>query len=299
MRRHINFPLLSGLVLVAFIIVLAIWGPAWAPHNPLERTTLLQIDGEWDTAPFAPGTPGFPLGSDQAGRDVLSRLLWAVRPTLLLVVAAVGVRLLVGISVGLLSTGSSHRLSWLLELLTAAFLAVPALLIALALLTKVILLSNSKPSRLAFIIALSIAGWAESARMVREQTRLLLAQPYVEAARALGASQFSLYRRHILPHLMPMIWMQSAFEVGAAIMLVGGLGFLGIFMGGSVTVNDSLIHSPLAAYPDLGEMLSSSIQVIVEPWGMVFAGTVVFFTVLGFNLIGQGLRIAQSLFAKR
>ena len=298
MKPRLNSPLIFGALLIALTSVLAIWGPDLAPRDPLERVSgLIRIDGVWERAPFPPGPPGFPLGSDQGGRDILSRLLWAVRPTMQLVLIVALVRLGVGILVGIVSGAGRGRPALLLETLTTAALAVPSLLIALVIVLKLWPTwggAASSPGLRAFIIGLSITGWAETAQVVREGTRILLRQQYVEAARSLGGSAVHLFRRYVLPHLMPLVWIQMAFEVGATLMLVAGMGFLGIYVGGTA---EALEGDPftLAAAPELGEMLSTSIDVIVEPWGMVAAGGVVFLTVLGFNLLGQGLRLARAL----
>lgn len=294
MKRKPNLPLIFGALLIAITTVLAIWGPDLAPRDPLERVGgLIRIDGVWERAPFPPGTPGFPLGSDQGGRDILSRLLWAVRPTMQLVLIVALVRLGVGILVGIVSGAGRGRPALLLETLTTAALAVPSLLIALVIVLKLWPTWGgpaASPGLRAFIIGLSITGWAETAQVVREGTRILLRQQYVEAARSLGGSAVHLFRRHVLPHLMPLVWIQMAFEVGATLMLVAGMGFLGLYVGGTA---QPLEGDPftLAGAPELGEMLSTSIDVIIEPWGMVAAGGVVFLTVLGFNLLGQGLRL--------
>jgi peptide/nickel transport system permease protein len=280
--------------LIALTTVLAIWGQDLAPRDPLDRSSqLIRIDGAWELAPFPPGTPGFPLGSDQGGRDILSRLLWAIRPTMQLVLIVALIRLGVGILVGVVSGAGRGRLALLLETLTTAALAVPSLLIALVIVLKLWPTWGGpagSPGLRAFIIGLSITGWAETAQIVREATRVLLGHQYIEAARSLGGSALHLFRRHVLPHLMPLVWIQMAFEVGATLMLVAGMGFLGLYIGGTAPPMEGDPFT-LAAAPELGEMLSTSINVIIEPWGMVAAGGVVFLTVLGFNLVGQGLRL--------
>lgn len=296
----VNWPLLTGLILVLMIAILAIKGPELAPRDPLERVDILHIDGRWETPPYGPLTPGFPLGSDQAGRDILSRLLWGIRPTMILVMVVAAVRLVAGLIVGLISGWSRRWIATALETLTAAALAIPALLVALAVLLKAPTPPGFENRLWIFILALSITGWAETARVAHQQTQLVRGQAYVEAARALGASGTQLLRRHVLPHLMPWVWILFAFEVGGTLLLTGSLGFLGLFVGGLAPTreDDPFI---LSGRPELGEMLASTIDVVIEPWGMVAAGTVVFLTVLGFNLVSLGLRIRlrQARFGRR
>ena len=98
--RRTNRSLQIGLVIIGLVVALALFGPSIAPHDPLEETQIIKVDNEWVTIPFPAFTPGYPLGSDGHGRDLLSRLLWGVRPTLILVVVVAGVRLVLGLAWG-------------------------------------------------------------------------------------------------------------------------------------------------------------------------------------------------------
>jgi hypothetical protein len=143
----------------------------------------------------------------------------------------------------------------------------------------------------AFVIGLSVTGWAETARVVRELTRGVRGQAYVEAARALGASDAYLLRRHALPHVLPMAWVLLAFEVSGTILTVAGLGFLGYFTNDVWAMISDTVAQRYAGLPDLGQMLSTvSSDIFTGPYKMFMAGSMVFITVLGFNLLGAGLR---------
>ena len=171
----------------------AIAGPALAPHHPLKERTIIQVGTGWETAPLPAFTvPGFPLGSDFRGRDLLSRLLWAVRPTMTLVAIVTLVRLVLGITIGVTSGWSNGRAGRLLDAAISGALSVPLLMVALGAIAAV----GIEIGLLAFVVGLSVTGWAETAKIVREQTRLVKGQQYVEAARALGQSRFQMGKAH-------------------------------------------------------------------------------------------------------
>jgi peptide/nickel transport system permease protein len=301
-RRRVrrNWPLVLGAVIVLIVLLIALAGPTLAPRDPLEENTIIQVDDRWETPPFPFfAVPGFPLGSDQFGRDLLSRLLWAVRPTLVMVTIVAVVRLFLGTAIGLGAGWFSSQFGHALELVIGAALTVPVLLVALG----AIALLGVELGLLAFIIGLSVNGWAETARLVREQTRLIKGQLYIEAAQALGASDLHILLRHVLRQLLPLGWMLFAFEISGTLLATAGLGFLGYYIGGDVWIDvGDFVARRLSGMPELGQMLASAWseqQIITEPWAMMVAGSVVFFAVLGFNLLGEGLRLKQTSYRAR
>lgn len=289
-----NWPLLLGGLIVLFVIVLAIVGPALAPQDPLEEHNIIKVNDGWEIAPFPAFTvPGFPLGSDSRGRDLLSRLLWAVRPTMTLVAVVAFVRLILGTLIGLASGWSSGWAGRALDAAIAGALSVPVLMVALGAIAAV----GIEIGLLAFIVGLSVTGWAETAKIVREQTRLVKGQQYVEAARALGLSGFQIILSHVLRQVMPMVWMLFALEISSTLMATAGLGFLGYYIGGDIWVEVAdFVARRMSGMPELGQMLATSNMGIIQlgsralPWAMVAVGTVIFAIVLGFNLLGEGLR---------
>ena len=297
--RRRNWALLIGGVIVLLIAVVALVGPSLAPQDPLEEHTIIQVDDGWETAPFPILTvPGFPLGSDDRGRDLLSRLLWAVRPTMVMVAVVALVRLVLGTIIGLTAGWSTGRLGQSLDGLIAGALAVPILMVALAAIAAV----GLEVGVAAFIIGLSVTGWAETARIVREQTRLVRGQQYVEAAQALGLSDGRIMVQHVLRQIMPMVWMLLALEIAGTLMATAGLGFLGYYIGGDVWVEVAdWVTERISGMPELGQMLATantgvtSLRTNALPWGMVTVGTTVFVIVLGFNLLAAGLRQQLSL----
>ncbi len=298
-RRRVNGPLILGIVMVTLVMVVAVAGPQLAPADPLAETKVLEVGGTWMTPPFpAFKVPGFPLGSDAFGRDLYSRLLWAVGPTMTMVVTVATVRLVLGVIVGLVSGWSEGRVAHALTSLTAAALSVPTLIVALVAIAAI----GVEWGIWAFIIGLSVTGWAESAQSIREKARELRGEQFIAASRALGASQGQILISHTLRHVMPMVWMLMAFEIGNTLTVTAALGFLGYFIGGDVWIEVSdFVARRVSGAPELGQMLATSQANILQPWAMFAVGTVIFITVLGFNLLGEGLRrrLALAQGAKR
>lgn len=290
----INWPLWVGLALLAAVVYLALFGPMLAPRNPLQENFIVQNirTGKFVKPPLPAFTvPGFPLGSDEFGRDVLSQLLWAVRPTLTLVLVVAALRLTLGTLIGLLSGWSATWRGRLLDGLISAGLAAPVLFVALCFIAAV----GQRWGLWAFVAGLSLTGWAEAARLVREQTRGLKQQPYIEAARALGASNGQIILRHVLPQLMPLVWILFSFEASSTLLTSAGLGFLGYFINSIWIPLGDFSGLRASGRPDLGQMLAGVSNIQRQPWSVLAAGTLVAFTVLGFNLLGEGLRSRWSL----
>jgi peptide/nickel transport system permease protein len=282
-----NWPFAVGLLLLLTIAVLAVAGPSLAPQDPIATHVGVLVGETWVYPPYPPFTvPDFPLGSDRFGRDLLSRLLWGVRPTLILVALVAVIRLVLGLLIGVWAGWSTGAASRLPNALISVALTVPTIIAALAVITAV----GVQRGLPAFIIGLAATGWADTARLVSEQTRLLKGQPYVEAARALGASGAEMVFRHILRQITPLWGMLLAFEAGGTLMVVAALGFLGYYIGGAYwVVTGDFSATAVSGSPELGQMLSDSWQ-ILKPWATVATGTLIFIAMLGFNLMGEGLR---------
>lgn len=290
----INWPFWVGLSLLAFVVYLALYGSTLAPRDPLQENFIVQNTrtGKFVKPPLAAFTvPGFPLGSDEFGRDVLSQLLWAVRPTLTLALVVAALRLTLGTTIGLFSGWSAGWHGRLLDGLISAGLAAPVLFVALCLIAAV----GPRWGLWAFVVGLSVTGWAEAARLVREQTRGLKRQPYIEAARALGASSGQILLQHVLPQLMPLVWILFSFEASSTLLTSAGLGFLGYFINSIWIPLGDFSGIRASGQPDLGQMLAGVANIQRQPWSTLAAGSLVVITVLGFNLLGEGLRLQWSL----
>lgn len=284
-----NLPLALGVAMLLVALFVAAFGPALAPRDPTDLTYVLNIGGVFVRPPFPPfAAPEFPLGSDSFGRDTLSQLLWAVRPTLVLVGLVLAARLALGAGIGMLAGWSGGRAGRIADGLIAVAISVPVLIVALA----AIALLQNRLGAVAFVIGLSITGWAEVARVIREQARLVKGQQYIEAARALGLSEAQIALRHVWRQLLPTLALTSAFEAAGVLLTLAALGFLGTYVGGSnwVMVGDFAARR-ISGLPELGQMLSSAASIWAAPAGMLIVGAAVAFIVAAFMLIGEGLRI--------
>jgi peptide/nickel transport system permease protein len=320
-RRYANWSLFIGAVLVFIVAFLSTLGPTIATGDPLKETVIIKVGDKWVKPPFSPlEVPGFPLGSDQFGRDLYSRLLYAIQPTMVMVAIVALVRLFLGTVIGLGAGWSSGRVGRVLDVLISAALAVPVFMIALGVIAMLGAVggnllalaralhapagilealkdtSNSMIDQiLPFVVGFSINGWGETARIVREQTQAVRGQLYIEAAHAMGASSGRILKQHVLRQIMSMVWMLFAFEISSTLMVTAGLGFLGYYIGGDVWIEVAdFVSRRVSGTPELGQMLATSWATLTEPWPMVLTGSVVFLAVLGFNLLGEGLRVRLS-----
>jgi peptide/nickel transport system permease protein len=287
-QRRRNWTLWIGAVLVAVVVVVMLFGPLLAPADPMQENYIVQFGDRFRPPPFPPGTEGYPLGSDEWGRDILSRLLWAVRPTMTMVLVAAALRLSLGIFIGLVSGWSNGRLGRLMDTGISAALAIPVFFIALCLIAAF----ASRWGIWAFVLGLAVTGWAEAARLVYQQTHLIKSQPFVEATRALGGSGGQIILSHVIPHIMPLMWIQLAFEVSTTLLTAAALGFVGYYVNAIWIPISDFVGLRTSGTPELGQMLG--VAVGQHPWTAVFAGSAVFFIVLAFNLFGEGLRIQLS-----
>ena len=284
-----NWTLLAGLVLVGFLTLIAIIGPELAPQDPMKENYTLAVDGQIRTPPYpALKIDGYPLGTDRWGRDLLSRILWGVRPTLIMVASVAAFRLAVGIILGLLIGWAEGRRARQLDSILSSLLSIPVLIVALIGIYAI----GVEKGLWAFIFGLGITGWAETARMVSEQTRVVKRQTCVEAARALGSGERQILFNHILRQIMSLVWVLLAFEISSTLLVSAGLGFLGYFIGGGIWIEVTDFQAVnVEGLPELGQMLSSALVRITDPTALVVVGTIIFAGVLGFNLLGEGLRI--------
>jgi peptide/nickel transport system permease protein len=290
--KRLNWYLIFGVMLVLFMISIAIFGPALAPQDPMKENYALTAYGIMHTPPYGVmEAPGYVLGTDRFGRDLLSRILWGVRPTLIMVITVAGIRLLIGVVLGMITGWQEGRKGRILDSVLSAALSIPVLIAAIA----GIFIVGIDKGLWAFLIGLGLTGWAESARMVSEQTRAIKHQVFVEAARALGASDRRVLYVHVLRQIMSMVWMLLAFEISSTLLVSAELGFLGYYIGGGIwiEITDFAVVNA-EGLPELGQMLASSLVKITDPSALIVVGSVVCAGVLGFNLLGEGLRLQLS-----
>ncbi len=261
-RRQRVTSLTVGLTLVAILILMALLAPLIAPFDPN-----MQIMSSRLLAPSAQHW----FGTDGFGRDLLSRVIYGARPTLLLVslilVLTIPAGLLIGITAGYVG-GWTERL---LMRITDIFLSLPNLVIALA------LVAILGPGLMNGALALALTSWPPFARQARAETLALRRSDYLAAARMQGITGFRLMFGHILPLCMPTAVVRAALSLGGIILAAAGLGFLG--MG---------VQPPTAEW---GSMVAEGSKVIFDQWWVAAApGAAILFASLAFNLTGDGLR---------
>ncbi|MDX6231313.1 MAG: peptide/nickel transport system permease protein [Nocardioidaceae bacterium] len=271
-RRLVRSPLaLTGLVVLTVAVLAAVFAPLLAPYSPTQA--------HFDARFLPPGSPGFLLGTDSLGRDILSRILFGARASLLVGVLSVLLALVVGVPLGLCA-GYFRALDGVISRLTDLVLAFPFLILAVGLAAiRGASLSNAA-------LAIGIAQVPGIIRVMRSETLRLKSLDYVAAAVAEGASDLWLLRRHILPNATSVLIVQATVAIPAAILGEAVLSFLGLG-----------IQPPS---PSLGTMLSEAQQSISRaPWTAVIPGLSIVVITLAFNLFGDGLRDALDPKASR
>ncbi|HEY0737902.1 MAG TPA: ABC transporter permease [Herpetosiphonaceae bacterium] len=292
-----NYSLYVGGLISAIMLGLALFGPSLAPRDPMQGSGVIFVDGVvYGPNPMRALGPfissEYPLGLDSVGREILSRLLWSVRPTLLLCAAIALARLAIGVFLGLLAGWFGGRLAYLIDGLISVSVAIPLLIVAIAVLTAL----EGWPPLTVFVLALTLTAWCDTAALVKSRTQMVLQLPFIESARAIGRRSGGLLWHHVLPQLWSIIPMLVAFELSAALLVVAELGYLGYFIGGGFVYQDSVGNFDVqylrtAGYPELGQMLSQFfLQLYRTPWASFFAGSLTVLALIGFTLLGEGLR---------
>nr|ABZ10292.1 putative binding-protein-dependent transport system inner membrane component [uncultured marine microorganism HF4000_APKG10K24] len=271
-RRGLNQRLISrflhnrialvGLFIVTIMVALAAFGPVLAPHPP---------DQQFGEHRLESPSKDFLLGTDNLGRDMLSRLLHAARLSIGMAALATVVIVAIAISVGSLAGYVGGLVDDLAMRIVDVLLAFPGLILALA------IIGILGPSMLNVIISLAISTWASCARLVRGLVLEVRERPFVEAALAIGASGPRIVIRHILPNVISPVIVLVSLEMGTLILAIAGLNFLGLG-----------VQPPTAEW---GAMLNQGRPFFQsEPQLMIYPGIMISVTVLGFNLLGDGLR---------
>ena len=254
----------AGLALIAILALTALSAPLLAPADPLKQVLSSRLD---------PPSAEHWLGTDQLGRDILSRMIYGSRISLLIGVVVVGLAASVGTFVGLVAGYTGGWLDEALMRLTDVFFAFPALILAMA------ISGALGPSLTNAMIAIAVVSWPVYARLVRAQVLSLREREFVEAARGLGASGERVVWQHILPNTLAPLLVQASFDMGGAILSAAGLSFIGFGT-----------QPPTAEW---GVMISEGRNYIAtHSWLSLFPGLAILLTVAAFNLIGDGLRDA-------
>jgi peptide/nickel transport system permease protein len=255
---------IAGLIVVLLFVAIAVFAPWLAPFDPIETS--------WSAIRKAPDASHW-FGTDDIGRDVLSRVIWGTRASLLAGVVSVSISLLFGIPIGIVAGFAGGMIDGLISRVVDAFLACPFLILAIA------LAAFLGPSLTNAMIAIGVSAAPVFVRLTRAQVIDIKVEDYVEAARAVGNPPWRIAVRHVLPNVAAPLIVQSTLAIAAAVIAEASLSFLG------------LGQQPPA--PSWGSMLNSAKDFIDSaPWMAVWPGLSIFLLVLSFNLLGDGLRDA-------
>jgi len=250
----------AGIVLVYALIAMA--APFFAPHPPITQFLEHRLE---------PPSNAFPLGLDQLGRDILSRVLYGARLSLVIGLVVVVVGGILGTTVGVVAGFVGGRIDDILMRITDIFFAFPSLILAMAIAAAL------GPSLTNTMIAIAIVTWPAYARLSRAQALVLRRQEFIEAARAMGLSDTRIMMRHVLPNALSPLIVQASFNMGEAILIAAGLSFIGF--------------GAQPPTPEWGVMVSEGRDYMTTQWWVpTFPALAILVAVTGFNLLGDGLR---------
>jgi peptide/nickel transport system permease protein len=293
----INLPLMMGSLIVLGLFLIVLFGPIWAPTNPYiaGEHIVPHYDSQkrdWISPPLSPSAE-YPLGTDEWGNDIFSMLLYGARNTLIACAFITMVRVLLGLIFGAIAGWHEGGLSDSIIMgMTAVIASVPMLISSMLL----IYVLDIRRGLLVFIIALSGIGWTEIAQYIRGEILVIRKMPYMEGARAVGTSNLAVIVWHALPNLLPQLLVITFLELGAVLMLLGELGFVGVFIGGGsrIALGDEMTGIQLitqSEVPEWGAMLAEGYRWLrSKPFIVYPPATAFFIAVVGFNALGEGLR---------
>ena len=255
---------LVGLAIIAFFAILAIIAPLLPLPDPNATS--------WSTIRKAPSAAHW-LGTDDIGRDILSRMIWGAQASLMAGVFSVAIAVLIGVPFGLISGYFGGWIDMIISRITEAFLAMPFLITAIA------LAAFLGPSLSNAMIAIGLSAMPIFVRLTRGQVLAVKTEEYIEGARSIGLRHSSIITRYILPNVFAPILVQATLTIATAIIAEASLSFLG------------LGQQPPA--PSWGSMLNVDKNFLSQaPWMAMWPGIAIFLVVIGFNLLGDGLRDA-------
>lgn len=255
-----------GWIIIISLLVLSLFASHLTPKSPMELNLKHRLEGP---------SPNYPLGTDNLGRCLLSRVIHGARMTLGTALLTQVIALLIGVSVGLLSGYHGGRLDFLLMRLVDLTLAFPSLIFAL------VIISLLGPGLHHAMIAYALVHWAYYGRLVRGLVIEIKGRQFIEAARALGAGPLHMILRHYLPNILSPLLVLAPLDVGRVIFALSGLSFLGL--------------GAQPPTPEWGAMLNESRPFFTTaPHLMLFPGFAILITVMGFNLIGEGMLQKRS-----
>lgn len=260
--RH-NRLAMAGLIIVGILLVVAALAPWIAPHDPFVQNLGNRLK--------PPGTSGYWLGTDDFGRDILSRIIYGSRITLYIIALVAVTAPVLGLLVGTVAGYFGGWIDAVLMRLTDIFLAFPRLILALALVAVL------GPGIENAVLAIALTAWPPYARVARAETLTVRNSDYIAAIRLQGASAPRIIAGHVVPMCLPSVIIRVTLDMAGVILIAAGLGFLGLG-----------VQPPL---PEWGLMISSGRKFLFEQWWVAtMPGLAIFLVSLGFNLLGDGLR---------
>ena len=271
-----NIRLIAGLTVLVVLVVAAVLAPWLAPHDPMTQSLFNQL---LPPAWLAGGDANFLLGTDNLGRDLLSRLIYGAQPALLVMFVGATLSGMLGVVLGLIAGFFGGWLDAVISRIVDVFMSFPPMLLAIVLVAVV------GPGVGAVITAIILFGWTRSCRLVRGEVLALREQEFVTSARVLGVSRLRMIVHEILPNLLPLLSVLFGLEMGRAIVTETILSFVG-FSSSSI--------------PTWGSIIADSRPYIYQAWwAMAYPTLVIMIAVLGLNALGDGLRQATDPLARR
>ncbi|WP_320199577.1 ABC transporter permease [Agrobacterium sp. rho-13.3] len=259
-----NRSAIAGLIIIIFFAILAITAPLLPLADPLATS--------WSAIRKAPSAAHW-MGTDDIGRDVLSRMIWGAQASLMAGVISVAIAVITGVPFGLISGYFGGWVDQVISRITEAFLAMPFLIMAIA------LAAFLGPSLTNAMIAIGLSAMPIFVRLTRSQVMAVKTEDYIEGARSIGLGHSEIMLRYILPNIVAPIIVQATLTVATAIIAEASLSFLGL--------------GQQAPAPSWGSMLNVAKNFLTQaPWMAMWPGAAIFFVVIGFNLLGDGLRDA-------
>jgi ABC-type dipeptide/oligopeptide/nickel transport system permease subunit len=260
----------GGSALVALLVLVALLAPWIAPHDPLEQDLMsAQLPPAW----IAGADPAYLLGTDSLGRCVLSRLIYSARTAVVVALIAATLAAAIGTALGLVAGSFGGWADQLISRLIDVWMAFPPVLLS------IVLAAVIGAGLTSVIVAIVVVDWTRFARVVRAETMVQLARDYAAAARVIGLSRGKILRLEILPNLIPLLVTLLAVEMGIAILVEVILSFVGISVSGDT--------------PTWGSMIAEGRQIVYQaPWIMALPIVCIIFSVIGLNLLGDGLRLS-------
>jgi ABC-type dipeptide/oligopeptide/nickel transport system permease subunit len=251
-------------------VLVALFAPLISPHDPLEQDLMsAQLPPSW----MSGGDPAYLFGTDSLGRCVLSRLIYSARTAVAVALIAATLAALIGTALGLLAGSFGGWADQLISRLIDVWMAFPPVLLS------IVLAAVIGAGLTSVIAAIVVVDWTRFARVVRAETMVQLARDYAAAARVIGLSRGKILRLEILPNLVPLLVTLLAVEMGIAILVEVILSFVGISVSGDT--------------PTWGSMIAEGRQIVYQaPWIMALPIGCIIFSVIGLNLLGDGLRLA-------